>query len=245
MLARAASVFRSHFFSMRLNLGLSLGLSPHLVVAAGQLLLTLSTKSHGRLAILNMVHQTYNTFITNPPLVLGSNEKLCLENVRVDFVLGLANYSKAVHAASECRINMSLRFRAVILPTFNIHDVVHRNQDPVDAELSSVILQRSADEGVVLEPQFDDLNYGHECAIEFQDIAQVVLVENVIHAEIQSFVEIPPQCMFGNEKKQIFIDSRFVDIPLNGTFSCRYGRSPTCKRNIADSSSPRYRLIEH
>ena len=220
-------------------------LNPHIIVVAGQLLLTISTKSHGRLTMLNIVHETYNTFITKPPLNLGSKEKLCLDNVLVNYVLKLANYSQVEHAASECRINMSLRFRAVILPTFNIHDVVHRHQDPVDAELSSIILQRSAEKGVVLEPQFDDLDYGYECAIGYQDIAQVILVENVIHADIQTVVEIPPQCMFGNEENQIFIDKKLVDIPLNGTFSCRHGRSPTCKRNIAESSSPRYRLIEH
>lgn len=214
-----------------------------LLVTASALLLSLTTHSHGRSAILNIVHETYSKFIGHTALALGSKERNCLDNVRVTYHLLGANYSQVEYPASECRINMSLKFRAVVLPAFNIHSIIHRHQDPIDVQLSTIILKLSAANGIPHKPLFDSLDLGHECVIEYQDLGQVMLVETVIQATLETSVTIPPQCMFGNPENQVFLDTKVLNVPLNGTFTCKNGRSPTCNRIVADSSSPRYRIM--
>lgn len=215
------------------------------MLATSQLLLKITTKSHSSILILNLVGDKYNKFVSNSALMLGPERKACLDNVVVKYHLVNTTIGLQMHAASECRINMSLRFRAIIRPTFNIHDLVHRHQDPIEAELSALVLAKMNEAEKKIEPRFDDLDYTHECPIEYQDIGQIMLAETIVRATFQVYFDVPPACQFGNSKTQTFLETQQVVIPLNGSFICQYGRSSTCNRRTSISSSPRYRLIEH
>lgn len=228
----------------------------------GEPIVRISSKKFDRLSIIKMLLQCYEKMFPaangHAPMHLGSggwvvnDERSCIQDTEVSYYVKSIALNSKEYEASECRINLNQRYKAIVSPSLNIHEYIHMKDDSVLAHVESTLIEKFATMPKLSEfkwYQLSDLNYKLQCLIDYQDIGQVKLKEDIVEVELERVFDIPHSCGFNryqkNDQSSIrFTDTQTVQIPINGTFYCRNGRSSTCNRSKADFLYPHYKLFE-
>lgn len=208
------------------------------VLGASQLISEITSSSHGRAVVYHFLR------------AIGSIEQWkdsreCTENSKASFYLVSVKLAEDDRVASECRLNLSQRFNAVVMPEEQVHQLVHSNNDKVMTEIEQKLVEKFKtlpklqDYGYY---NFSSLDYSLECNCGFQQLCQVKLHETVLEATVEKSVEVASGCGTGNEGK--ITEVLLIKIPLNGTFVCHFGRSLTCQISTAKTTKARYKLID-
>ncbi|KAI3405667.1 hypothetical protein KGF56_001685 [Candida oxycetoniae] len=224
----------------------------------------ITAKTHDRNTISDFLQQVANK-ITNSPTNLSkfkawstsSNngaslnndaEKQCLEDSSIKYYIRSLTLTDQIYDASECRINMNPRMQSIIQPTYNVHNLILRENDTIQTQLKYVLVDEFNRYEQFKDYKFNDfenLNYDITCLIDYQQLMQVEFRETLIEVGLERRVEIDNSCEFNKLNLQFTgtaIDYVTSHVPLNGTFFCRKGRSSTCNRSIAESKNARYKL---
>lgn len=195
-------------------------------------LLELTSSSHGRDVIYNELNSV-------------EEDRECIEKSRIKYYLKALSLGKDEHEASECRLNLSQRFHSIVTPEPQIHQLVHNETNRLMMELETKLVSRMKTLPNMQSYEFynfEDLNYGLQCSCGFQELCQVKLQENVVEAVIEKVVEVSPAC---GPRVKGRVERILLNIPLNGTFECQSGRSPTCKRTTAKTTNAHYKIIDN
>lgn len=195
-------------------------------------ILELTSSSHGRDVIYNELKSV-------------EEDRECIEKSRIKYYLESLSLGKDEHEASECRLNLSQRFNAIVTPEPQIHQLVHNETNRLMMELETKLVDKIKTLPKMQSYEFykfDDLNYGLQCSCGFQELCQVKLLENVVEAVIEKVVEVSPSCGLQVKGR---VEKISMNVPLNGSFECQSGRSPTCKRTIAKITNAHYKIIDN
>lgn len=180
------------------------------------------------------------------------NERNCIGNTRITYYLKSLHLIEKEYEASECRINLSNRYKSIVSPTEGIHETIHsKSNDKISQQLEYNLVEKLQSLPQLKKIDlynFRELDYQLECLLEYQQLGQIKLKEKLIDATLEKIIEIPKDCGF-NRFDDGF-DGQFSElvnifIPSNGTFVCKLGRSATCKSDIAHSSNTRYKLLDN
>ncbi|KAI5967652.1 hypothetical protein CANMA_001667 [Candida margitis] len=199
-------------------------------------------------AQLNRFYQGTNSLSSSSPT---KEDKKCLENTIIKFYIRSLKLTDHIYEASECRINLNPRMQSILQPTPNIHNLLLRDNDMLDTQLKYVLMDEFNRYQQFKDYKFNDfqhLNYDLSCIIDYQELMQVELMETVVEANLERKVEVDEACGLSILNQNFIgtsIDYITTQVPINGTFYCKKGRSSTCNRAIADSSNARYRLPEY
>lgn len=223
-----------------------------------QPVLKVNHKSHDRAIIFQKLHQAFENMYKIPSnnhakLYLGDKdtETKCIKDTEIVYFLKLFDFKEKEYEASECRININSQYKVLLSPTENFNQFLHYNDDPTSKQLESNILQRINRYKIAKLSSldfynFNSLDYSLECLIGYQEIGQVKMKELNLEAKLQQIIQVPESCGFQKFDKDFegeFADVISVEIPINGTFYCKYGRSNSCKKGTAEIDHPRYRLF--
>ncbi|CCG20575.1 hypothetical protein CORT_0A01840 [Candida orthopsilosis Co 90-125] len=196
-------------------------------------------------AHLNRFHQ-WTTSLSSSTLT--KEDKQCLDNSVVKFYIRSLKLTEHIYEASECRINLNPKMQSILQPTPNIHNLLLGDNDMLEIQLKYVLMDEFNRYQQFKDYKFNDfqhLNYGLACIIDYQQLMQVELMETVVEANLERKVEVDEACGL-NALNQNFIGTAIdyitTHVPINGTFYCKKGRSSTCNRAIADSANARYKL---
>ncbi|KAG5420955.1 hypothetical protein I9W82_000045 [Candida metapsilosis] len=199
---------------------------------------------------LNRFHQ-WTTSLSSSSNALTKEDKQCIDNSVIKFYIRALKLTDHIYEASECRINLNPKMQSILQPTPNIHILLLRDNDMLETQLKSVLMDEFNKYQQFKSYKFNDfqhLNYDLTCIIDYQQLMQVELMETVVEAKLERKIKVDEACGL-NELNPNFIGTSIdyitVHVPINGTFYCKKGRSSTCNRAIADSTNARYKLPEY
>ncbi|KAK6463942.1 hypothetical protein DFJ63DRAFT_311241 [Scheffersomyces coipomensis] len=232
----------------------------HQSILRDQPILQVSTKTHDRQLIYDKLQQSYQRLFglnSNHHAVLHlsnsdsiNNERSCLENSNIKYYLKNVQLVNQDFEASECRTNLNNQYQSILQPTFNVHQFVHfSSTDQIMNQLQSNLIVEFAHHDKLQQFkffQFQDLNYDLQCLVDYNQLMQVKLRENLLEANLEIVIEVADTCGFqkiNDSFDGIVLESLKINIPINGTFYCHNGRSSTCTRVNANYKNSRFKLI--
>ncbi|CAK9436231.1 uncharacterized protein LODBEIA_P07890 [Lodderomyces beijingensis] len=177
-----------------------------------------------------------------------ADDKLCLDNSNIKYFIRTIKLTDQIYDASECRINLNPRMQSILQPTFNIHNLILRDNDTIQTQLKYVLVDEFNRYKQFQDYKFNDfenLNYDLNCLIDYQELMQVEFKETVIEVGLERRIEVDPSCDFNRLNGKFTgtsVDYVSAFVPLNGTFFCKKGKSSSCNRQIAESKHSRYKL---
>lgn len=222
-----------------------------------QPVLKISGNNYDKAVIYHQLQTAYENKYTLAPdnhahLYLGNleTERQCIEHTVIKYYIKTLEFTNKEYEASECRINMNPQYQVVITPTIDL-EFLHNEPDPVIPHLQSKIIEKVSTLNIprLSNIQFYDfgyLNYDLQCNIDYQDISQIKFDELNLKVTLQQIMTIPEQCGFDRIDKDFdgeFMQMVDLEVPINGTFYCKNGRSSTCKKAFAERSNPKYKLF--
>lgn len=195
----------------------------------------------------------YSLPSTHAKLYLGdpANYRACLRETEIKYYIKNFDILERQFEASECRINLNNDYQAIISPTINYESFLPETIDPVSKHLENKFIEKLDHFQIPFLNKIDfysfyDLNYDLQCLIDYQEIGQVKFNQKFLRVSMEEIYEIPDSCGFQNIDKEFtgkFNELVQIDIPINGTFYCKNGRSSTCKKAAAEYNNPRYKLF--
>ncbi|EGV61450.1 hypothetical protein PSN45_000118 [Yamadazyma tenuis] len=178
-------------------------------------------------------------------------EKKCITGTEITFFVKGFEIVQKEYEASECRINLNPEYQVILSPTAGFSSFIHQYNDPLTKSVEMNLMKKFSGSkipkiGEIKFYNFHALNSELECLVEYQEISQVKMKEWNLQVHVQEVIEVPESCGFQRFDKSFdgtFVEALEVNIPINGTFYCRNGRSSTCKKSTAEFSTPRYKLF--
>lgn len=192
------------------------------------------------------------TYITNYKSValLYSGRQSCLDDAAIRYYLQNATLRHKEYPASECTLNTNNHYRAVVTPTPNFHLSVHGTQGRLEDELTykTQLYLEDVSQCRYEFYNFSSLNYDLECTSNYYELMQVSYKETIVEATLRVAVTVLEECPFSdlnpNFNTEFDAQTQTVVIPVNGTYYCHSGRSPTCRMSLAHTQNARYRLFD-
>lgn len=218
-------------------------------------ILKISTRTHDKLIIINNLQEIAN----NISVGMTSYEKFnrlsfnemreCVEGSCIKFYIREIKCTDRTFIASECRTNLNARFQSILQPTTNIHNLILRDEDSLDTQLKTNLVDHFSSFRQFKEFKFNDfnnnLNYDLQCLVDYQLLMQVHFKQTVVEVNLMRTTEVADACQFDKINPN-FDGLRLVYtttyLPVNGTFYCQKGKSQTCNRTIAEFKNSRYKL---
>lgn len=219
--------------------------------------LKITGHTYDKTVIYHRLQKAYETCFNldknnHAKLYLGNSEdeRKCIEKTQIKYYIKTLGFGTKEYEASECRINLNPQYQVIINPTLDVR-LVYNEDDPVINQLKNNLIGRigrlnNPDFSQLQFYDFDHLSYKTDCLIDYQDIGQIKFKELHLNFNIQQVMNIPSECGFQKIDKEFdgtFIQNLNVQIPINGTFHCKIGRSSTCKKSFAEHSNNRYKLL--
>ncbi|CAK7897278.1 hypothetical protein CAAN3_03S05116 [[Candida] anglica] len=208
--------------------------------------LHVSTKSHHDSFVIQELSQAHDSLF---PLAPYSASRKCISDSTITFHVHDIRLVYDELEASECRLNTNEKYLAIITPTPQIHLKIHEEFEPnlLHKEIEDNIIEKFSNFPALDLPYYDfeHLNYDLECSISYFDIAQVKLRQLSLEVTLDKSLKIAKSCGFriiDPEFRGALTSVEKIKIPINGTFHCVDGRTPTCKRSIAQVSQAHYRF---
>lgn len=224
-----------------------------------------TTRTHDRSVVSALLYDIYSmVYNLNPrpnPNYLVNFESLalqysgsdqCIHETAVRYYLSKLELKTKEFPASECRVNMNEQFQLAVCPQPNFHLLLRGKPLLLEAELNwkLQLYVEQLDNEVVKGLRFRDcenLNYDLSCAANYYELVQVMYEELVLDATLEVKALVPEKCSFelvNSKYATEFTYTKSVLIPVNGTFVCKHGRTPTCRMSTAVSKNARYKLYE-
>lgn len=217
-----------------------------------RLVMKMTVATHDRKTIVDSLQAAYSLLF--PHGVLASthdvikrmdNQRQCLENTSVKYYLRSMKPATRQIQASECRLNLSRKFKAVLVPSFSVHETLSMHSETKDLETRVIDIVQHDPQLHLSFYHFDDLNYNLQCYLEHHEVGQVKLLLRVVETTLEKVVHVPPACGFTHV--QPLFDGQYAepvvfDIPMNGTFVCDFRRSDVCNAQSAETSNAHYKL---
>lgn len=218
-------------------------------------ILKISTRTHDKIIIINNLQEIANNISVGMTSYekfnwLSSNEmRECVEGSCIKFYIREIKCTDRTFIASECRTNLNARFQSILQPTTNIHNLILRDEDSLDTQLKTNLVDHFSSFRQFKEFKFNDfnnnLNYDLQCLVDYQLLMQVHFKQTVVEVNLMGTTEVADACQFDKINPN-FDGLRLVYtttyLPVNGTFYCQKGKSQTCNRTIAESKNSRYKL---
>ncbi|RCK63825.1 hypothetical protein Cantr_10710 [Candida viswanathii] len=218
-------------------------------------ILKVTTKTHDKTIMINTLQEVANnisvTTMKHPGITRWATTDMrqCTEGSNIKYYIRLIKLSDRSFIASECRTNINPRFQSILQPTHNVHNLILRDEDAIDSQLKANLMDEFSGYLQFKSVKFNDfqknMNYDLQCVIDYQQLMQVKFKETVVEVGLEKKIEVADDCHF-NQINANFrgTSSDFVTtyLPVNGTFYCQKGKSPTCNRTIAETKNSRYKL---
>lgn len=229
---------------------------------ANQAVHKVSIHDHPKDMVSSMLYNTYSEVfdlgktpkalakLNSQSIFLQLSRKLeCLEQSLVRFFLKTVTLTQRNYQASECRINTSDRHFSVLRPTFNPLAILHGSLESGHDELKhkTQLYIESLPIAQIGFYNYSALDYDFECLARQHELMQILYRETFLEAKLKKVVNVPEKCSFANVNPAFgteYISEVTVEIPVNGTFECKLGTSPTCRKSIATSRNSRYKHFD-
>ncbi|CAI5757092.1 unnamed protein product [Candida verbasci] len=218
-------------------------------------ILKLSTKTHDKQIIIDALLDVANKIsssshdLTRFQQLVNEHNRQCIENSKIVYHINTIKLGHKIFEASECRSNLNHKFQSILKPSDNIHNLILQSDSNIDLQLKMNLVDEFINYEQFKEYKFNDfqnLNYDLICLIDYQQLMQVGLKQNVLEVNMERNVQVAPNCQFNminpNFKGYMIDYETTTNVPLNGTFFCHKGKSLTCNRAIAVSTGSRYKL---
>ena len=213
--------------------------------------LRVTAKSHHASVVYEELNSAHDAMF---PLSHYTVSRQCVQDSVVTYHTKSLELVEREFAASECRLNVNENYVSVLRPTSGVHQEIQddyvRLRNPLYTEIEHTIMAKVEDHPRNLDIDFysfEALNYDLECPVAYFEIAQVKLSQLALEVCLEKSVKIAPSCGFKSLDPtfdgSLTAEERLY-IPVNGTFHCVNGRSPTCRRSLAQASNAHYRLPE-
>lgn len=221
-----------------------------------------SAKSHPQDIVASMLYLTYGDVyhLQDPPMPLSvinpqslflhlSSRSGCVDQSQFEYFLDTVRLTQRDYPASDCQINTSTRHLRVLHPYSNFHFSLHQSKGQVHDELLEKC-QLYIEQLPI--PNIETYNFSvvddkFECLAHHQELMQIVYHETFLEIALKVVAQVPDDCSFANVNRnfnQQYISEVKVELPVNGTFRCQSGTSPTCRASTALTRRPRYKHFD-
>lgn len=218
-------------------------------------ILKVSTKTHDKTIIITTLQNVANNISGIALSHFGVSKwtstdmRQCIEGSAIRYYIRLIKLSDRDFIASECRTNINPRFQSILQPTNNIHNLILRDQDAIDSQLKTNLMDEFGNYHQFKSIKFNDfqnnMNYDLQCVIDYQQLMQVKFKQTVVEVGLEKKVEVSKDCNFDKFNPSFqgtSVDYITTYLPVNGTFYCQKGKTSTCSRSMAETKNARFKL---